>query len=72
MFHNGHELNVGEMKLRTMRGDEGREFAIRQHLLGVRGVALPRAEMHLVNGQRLIAAMALGAVAHPEVIGPLI
>ena len=69
MLRDGQQLDVREAEVRDVVGELARDLAVAQET--ARGPAAPRAEVHLVDRDRLPKPVALRAPAKPIRVGPL-
>ena len=72
MLHHRHQLDVGETHVGDVIAQLGREFAIVERAIIVVGLAPPRAEMHLVNGDRSFEDVAMRARLHPFAVAKFV
>ncbi len=70
MLHDRQELDVGEAHVAGVGGQPRRDFAVGQQAPRVLGRALPRAEVHFINGHRRLDPLPTAAGRHPLAVLP--
>src|SRR5690606_6643838 len=72
VLHHRQELDVGEPQRGDVLGELGGQLPVGEEALGIGRVASPRAQVHLVDADRVGEAVAFSPGAHPLVVFPLV
>ncbi len=72
MLHHRQQLDVGEAERAAVVGELRRELAVGEHAVALLRHAPPRAQVHLVDRQRLPGRLAIGAGGEPVAVRPLV
>ena len=70
VLHERHELDVGELVLLQVLHQGGGDLAVAERAVRLLRHAAPRAEVHLVDGDRRLQGLLGAAVLHPGRVGP--
>ncbi len=70
MFGDRHQLDVGEVRVLEVRDKLVGQLAIVEERTAVVAASFPRAEVNLVDGDRLVEALPLGARGEPFLVVP--